>query len=456
MTTITTKSSTSSLELWFNVQSSLHKCYGDATYKSWLKPLSFVSNKGGQVLLAAPTRFIRDWVLSNYILTLTKYWYQEDTSVCSVDICVNSPFANKSNSKGASAAAVNIPVNDGLSSPLDRRFTFANFVVGKSNEFAFTASQRVAKSKYPVVGSNPLFLYGGVGLGKTHLMHATAWYIRNNDNSRKVLYLSAEKFMYYFVMSLREKNVMTFKEQLRSVDVLMIDDVQFISDKDSTQEEFFHTFNSLIDDKKQLVISADRAPNNLSGIEERIRSRLGWGLVADINSTTFELRLGVLKSKLKYLNTHVPDDVLVFLAENIISNIRELEGSLNKVVAHSSIIGKAITLEYTQKILSDLILTRKRIIGIEEIQKKVAEYYSIRISDIHSSKRQRTFVRPRQIAMYLAKDLTTKSLVEIGRHFGGRDHTTVMHAIKSIEKISAADQQTYEDLKNLRAALQSS
>ncbi|CBS85431.1 chromosomal replication initiator protein DnaA [Azospirillum lipoferum] len=340
-----------------------------------------------------------------------------------------------------------------LSAALDPRFTFENFVVGKPNELAHAAARRVADAT--TVTFNPLFLYGGVGLGKTHLMHALAWQIRKNDPNRKVLYLSAEKFMYQFIRALRFKDTMAFKQQFRSVDVLMIDDVQFISGKDSTQEEFFHTFNALVDQNRQVIISADKSPSDLEGMEERLRSRLGWGLVADIHPTTYELRLGILQAKADALQASIPLKVLEFLAHKITSNVRELEGALNRIVAHAELVGRAITLETTQEVLHDLLRANDRRVTIDEIQKRVAEHYNIRVADMHSARRARAVARPRQIAMYLAKQLTARSLPEIGRKFGGRDHTTVMHAVKKVDELRATDPSFAEDVELLRRMLES-
>ncbi len=266
-------------------------------------------------------------------------------------------------------------------------------------------------------------------------MHAIAWHIRTQDPSRKVIYLSAEKFMYQFIRALRFKDTMAFKEQFRSVDVLMIDDVQFISGKDSTQEEFFHTFNALVDQNRQIVISADKSPSDLEGMEERLKSRLGWGLVADIHPTTYELRLGILQAKAEQMKAAVPTKVLEFLAHKITSNVRELEGALNRIFAHTQLVGRPITLESAQEVLHDLLRANDRRVTIDEIQKRVAEHYNIRLADMHSARRARAVARPRQVAMLLCKQLTPRSLPEIGRKFGGRDHTTVMHAVRKIEEL---------------------
>ena len=327
------------------------------------------------------------------------------------------------------------------------------FVVGKPNELAFAAARRVAESD--VVPFNPLFLYGGVGLGKTHLMHAIAWHIRHRHPERSVLYLTAEKFMYQFVRALRFKDTVAFKDQFRSVDVLMIDDFQFISGKDSTQEEFFHTFNALVDRNRQVIISADKSPTDLEAVEERLRSRLGWGLVADIHPTTYELRLGILQSKAEKMAVEIPGKVLEFLAHKIASNVRELEGAMNRIVAHSTLVGREITLESTQEVLHDLLRANDRRVTVEEIQKQVAGHYNIRLNDMYSARRARAVARPRQVAMYLSKKLTPRSLPEIGRKFGGRDHTTVMHAVKRVEELRAIDRQFAEDLDLLRRMLES-
>ena len=336
--------------------------------------------------------------------------------------------------------------------PLDARFTFDSFIVGKSNELAHAAARRVAESA--AVKFNPLFLYGGVGLGKTHLMHAIAWHIREQSPERKVIYMSAEKFMYQFIRALRYKDTMAFKQQFRSVDVLMIDDVQFIAHKDTTQEEFFHTFNALVDHNRQVIISADRSPSDLEGIEERIKSRLGWGLVADIHPTDYELRLGILQSKAERTDGEVPERVLEFLAHRITSNVRELEGALNRVTAYASLTGRPVTLEMTQEVLTDLLRANDRRVSIEDIQRHVADYFNLRLSDMLSARRSRAVARPRQIAMYLAKQLTTRSLPEIGRKFGGRDHTTVMHAVKRIAELRQIDSSLEDDLQHLSRVLE--
>jgi chromosomal replication initiator protein len=286
-------------------------------------------------------------------------------------------------------------------------------------------------------------------------MHAIAWQIGKRKAKRKVLYLSAEQFMYRFIRALRFKDTMSFKEQFRSVDVLMIDDIQFIcGNKDSTQEEFFHTFNALVDQNRQIVISADKSPSDLEGMEERLRSRLGWGLVADIHPTTYELRLGILQAKADSLKQKVPVKVQEFLAHKITSNVRELEGALNRIVAHADLVGRPVTIETTQDLLKDLLRANDRRVTIEEIQRRVAEHFNMKLADMHSERRARAVARPRQVAMYLSKQLTTRSLPEIGRKFGNRDHTTVMHAVRKIEELCALDAGFSEDVELLRRMLE--
>ena len=459
---------------WERVRERLRVSYGEAIFKTWLQPLKLADVKNGQAMITVPTRFMREWIIAHYADNILRFWCQEDQTVHSVDIFVKAepvPVAGSAQPQSqpqqtpagieaamlGAAANEDKPINpDAISAPLDPRYTFDNFVVGKPNELAHAAARRVAESATVAPGSNPLFIYGGVGLGKTHLMHAIAWHIRKTDPSRKVVYLSAEKFMYLFIRAIRTKDTMSFKEYFRSVDVLMVDDVQFISGKDSTQEEFFHTFNALVDQHKQLIISGDRSPADLEGMEERVRSRLGWGLVADVHATSYELRLGILQAKLeKVPGAHVPTRVLEFLAHKITSNVRELEGALNRVVAHSTLIGGPVTLESTQEVLHDILRANDRRITIEDIQKKVAGHFNIKVSDMHSARRSVAIARPRQIAMYLSKKLTTKSLPEIGRKFGGKDHTTVMHAVKRIDELSRLDKEFADDVELLMRMLQS-
>jgi chromosomal replication initiator protein len=474
---------------WSRVRDALRRDVGETAFCRWLNPMEMVGLEAGVLTLSLPTRFMRDWVQQNYADRLRALAAAENENVDQVAFAVRATAApqtgpsdldeSRSSSAALPAAMPAMQAPGGfnasgmgttgfgagsgggfgaedrfdVSSPLDPRYTFENYVVGKPNELAYAAARRIADSS--TVSLNPLFLYGGVGLGKTHLMHAIAWHIRRRDPARKVIYLSAEKFMYQFIRALRFKDTMAFKEMFRTVDVLMIDDVQFISGKDSTQEEFFHTFNALVDQNHQIIVSADKSPSDLEGMEERLRSRLGWGLVADIHPTSYELRLSILQAKAATLGMMVSDRVLEFLAHKITSNVRELEGALNRIVAHADLVGRPVTIETTEELLKDLLRANDRHITIDEIQKKVAEHFNLRLSDMHSARRARSVARPRQIAMYLAKTLTQRSLPEIGRKFGGRDHTTVIHAVKKIEELQQQDPSFAEDVTLLTRMLQS-
>jgi chromosomal replication initiator protein len=448
---------------WARVRGLLRSEVGDASYRSWLKPLTLVSVTDGAVKIAVPTRFMRDWVVSHYGDRLRELWVGENSTIDVINVFVQTPTTRPLNRPAENRAAKSqggvfsnanraTESRPEISAPLDSRFTFSNFVVGKPNELAYAAARRVADSDDAPF--NPLFLYGGVGLGKTHLMHAIANHTRAKFPERRVVYLSAEKFMFHFIRALRFKDTVSFKEQFRSVDLLMIDDVQFINGKEATQEEFFHTFNDLVDNNRQVVISADKSPLDLEGMEERLRSRLGWGLVADIHATNFELRLGILDVKCERLKVEIPLKVKEFLSHRITSNVRELEGALNRVVAHAELVGREITLETCQEVLHDILRANDRRVTIEEIQKRVSEHFNIRIADMHSARRARAVARPRQVAMYLAKQLTSRSLPEIGRKFGGRDHTTVMHAVKKIEELRHTDSAFCEDVDLLRRMLE--
>ena len=442
---------------WHKIVTELKKSLDKDTFQNWIKPISFETLIATTLTLAVPTRFLRDWVIRNYASVIKKAYLDQGVTIDKLAILVKENndriipgteviHQDKDNDEDT--------YYDDISAPLDPKFTFDNFIVGKPNELAYAAAQRVAQSE--VVSFNPLFLYGGVGLGKTHLMHAVAWNIKKRNPKKNVVYLTAEKFMYQFIKALRFKNIMSFKEQFRSVDVLMIDDVQFIIGKDNTQEEFFHTFNTLVDKKRQIIISADKSPADLEGLEDRLKSRLGWGLVADIHPLTYELRLGILQAKAEQKEIKLTDDVLEFLANKITNNVREMEGALNRLVVHASLQDSTITVDLVKDVLKDLLRTNSRKITIDEIQKKVVEHYNIKLSDMHSPRRSRSVARPRQVAMYLAKSITTRSLPEIGRKFGGRDHTTVIHAIKTIEEIMVNDPSLAEDIELLTRILQTS
>lgn len=349
-------------------------------------------------------------------------------------------------------SAQNKKDDDDFAINLNPRLTFDTFVVGKPNEFAFNAMRRVAAMEQIDTLTNPLFLRGDVGLGKTHLMYAAAYYMHSYSKERRVIYMTAEKFMYQFIRALRDKNIIAFKKKLRSVDVLMIDDIQFLSGKGGTQDEFFHTFNSLIENKKQLIFAADRPPNELKEIEQRIISRLSGGLIVDIHTTNFELRFEILKAKMKHASVEVPNEVLKFLAENINTNVRELEGALNRVIMHHDYTQKPVNMADTRELLRDMLKCDANVVTVDLIKKKVADFFNIRVDDLMSKSRLRKITQPRQIAMFLAKDLTTKSLLDVGREFA-RDHTTVMYSIKTIRKNIEKDDELVSNIKKIRHLL---
>lgn len=444
---------------WSWVRDQLRKEYGAAQYDRWLQPLRLSAQQDGVVHLAVPTDFIRDWIERNYLTRIRSLLAAGPIAFSDVRIEVIAATgevaepATKKNGKAPVADSGSASTTDSFGGRLEPRYNFERFVVGKSNDFAHAAARRIAESEK--VPFNPLFLHGGVGLGKTHLMHAIAQDFLRNFPDRKVVYISAEKFMYQFITAVRYRDTMAFKQQFRSVDLLMLDDFQFIANKESTQEEFFHTFNALIEGNKQLVISADRSPTDLEGVEERIVSRLGWGLVADIHPTDYELRLGILQAKAEGVrDVTVPAEVLDFLARKITSNVRELEGALNRVVAYAQLVGRTVTLEVVREVLADLLRANDRKINIDDIQKAVAEHFNLRLAEMLSERRSRNIARPRQVAMYLAKQLTQRSLPEIGRKFSGRDHTTVMHAVRKIEDLRRVDSTLDDDINRLTRRLQ--
>ena len=457
-------------EAWGQVREALIKQVGKNNYTTWIEPLKLAGLADGVARFEVPTNFFGNWVSRNFADHIRGQLAQAGQPVDRLEFAVTgarsptaSPRPKPATPRVGGQAGTQAPVAQAMAqtsggAPLDGRFTFDNFVVGKPNELAHAAARRVAEGG-PVT-FNPLFLYGGVGLGKTHLMHAIAHELSRSRPELRVLYLSAEQFMYRFVQALRDRQIMDFKELFRSVDVLMVDDVQFIAGKDSTQEEFFHTFNALVDQNKQIVISADRAPGEIKDLEERIRSRLQCGLVVDLHPTDYELRLGILQAKVEqqagqYRGLVLAPGVLEFLAHRITTNVRVLEGALMRLYAFASLVGREITLDLVQECLSDILRTSEKRLSIEEIQRRVAEHYNVRLSDMIGPKRLRTIARPRQVAMYLCKQLTSRSLPEIGRRFGGRDHTTIMHGIRKIDELIAADAQLADDVQLLKRLLQS-
>ena len=444
---------------WESIRAGLRRDCGARTFDGWLRPIALGNFEvaTGTLRLELPSQFMADWVQTHFAERLALAWGTSYPAVRHIMIGVgaNAP---------RTAAVVEIPApppaqepdvaRDGLYAvALEPRYRFENFVVGKANEVAFNAARTLATAENVVF--NPLFLHGGTGRGKTHLLHAIGHEYHRLRPRAKIVYMSAEKFMVEFVAALRANDTIQFKQQLRAADLLMIDDVQFIAGKESTQEEFFHTMNEIISAGRRLVISSDRAPQDLDGIEPRILSRLSWGLVADINQADLELRLNIILKKLEALpDVSVPEDVVMFLAKRISSNVRELEGALNRIAAYAAMQSRAIDLEFVGEVLASTLRANQRRISIDEIQTRVSEHFRIRKAEMTSARRAREVARPRQIAMYLSKQLTPRSLPEIGRRFGGRDHTTVIHAVRQIEKLRAQDPELDSDIRLLTRQLE--
>jgi len=455
---------------WGHVRGELLKSVGKNNFSAWIEPITFDKVEDRTAQLVVPTSFIGTWVSQHFGDVILRHMMSAGAEVdrieFSVDTHSKAPSVARAPVRAANPARIKpapqaaLPRANGHDLPestLNANFTFADFVVGKPNELAHAAARRVAEGG--PVSFNPLFLYGGVGLGKTHLMHAIAWELRTNKPDLKVIYLSAEQFMYRFIRALRDQDTLSFKEVFRSIDVLMVDDVQFIAGKNSTQEEFFHTFNALVELGKQIIISGDRAPVDMEELDNRIASRLQCGLVVDLHPTDYELRLGILQQKVDAQRERTPDlkiapGVLEFIAHRISSNVRVLEGALTRLFAFADLIGCEITMDLTQECLSDILRASDRKVTMDEIIKKTCEHYHLRQSDLMSPSRARNIARPRQMAMYLCKKLTTRSLPEIGRKFGGRDHTTILHGVRKIEELISIDSQIAEDAELLRRMLE--
>lgn len=429
---------------WETIRAGLRRDCGARTFDGWLKPaeLGSFDPDTGTLDIVMPSQFMADWVHSHFAERLVLAWKTTLPIVRDLRIvaCDGAPkpaplliIDDEPMPAERAAAAAKHPRPN-----FDPRYSFASFVIGKANEVAATAARTLAEA--PNVTFNPLFIHGGTGRGKTHLLHAIGQRFLQQQPDALVVSMSAEKFMVEFVRAIRENDTIGFKQRLRSADLLLIDDVQFIAGKESTQEEFFHTMNEIITAGKRLVITSDRAPQDLDGIAPRILSRLSWGLVADINAADFELRYNIILAKLALLpGVAMPQNVVDFLAKRLTNSIRELEGALNRIAAYAMMTGRAIDLPFVEEVLANVLRANQRRISIDEIQTQVAEHYQIRKAEMTSARRAREVARPRQVAMYLSKQLTPKSLPDIGRRFGGRDHTTVIHAVRQIEKLRASD-----------------
>src|ERR1022692_919398 len=466
-------------EGWTRVKGRLRAEVGDDVYSSWFARMDLEASEEGTVRLSVPTRFLKSWIQSHYADRVLACWQAEQAQVGRIELIVRSAVLRSAIVKPKAELEVGVgeggrfgngngrpqPVGDATGhealggSPLDARLTFETFVVGRSNTLAQAAAKQVAAGKRgDAVMFNPLYIHAGVGLGKTHLLQAITW-TGNATGERKVLYLTAEKFMYGFVSALRTQTALAFKEALRGIGVLVIDDLQFLQGK-STQAEFCHTLNALIDAGRQVVIASDRPPSELESLDDRVRSRLAGGLVVEMGPLGEELRLEILKSRVLAARSHhpsfdVPLPVLAYIAKTVTHNGRDLEGALNRLLAHNKLTGHAVTLEMAEREVRDLIRPQEpKRVKIEDIQRVVARQYNVSRSDLLSSRRTANVVRPRQVAMYLAKILTLRSLPEIGRRFGGRDHTTVLHAVRKIEALAGNDGAFAEEIEALKRQLQ--
>src|SRR5712691_6222600 len=482
MSEATHKMSNPNKERWSRVKERLRVLVGENVFSSWFARMELESSEGDTIKLSVPTRFLKSWVQSHYAEKLLECWQSEQSEVGRIELTVRSAVIKMLPPKvkpaepqpirtdfrdhrgfGAEQRFLSTPVSaahDSLGgSPLDPRLTFDSFVVGRSNTLAHAAAKQVAQARRSdTVMFNPLYIHAGVGLGKTHLLQSLAW-AGNGTTERKALYLTAERFMYGFVAALRAQNALAFKEAVRAIDVLMIDDLQFLQGK-STQAEFCHTLNALIDAGRQVVIAADRPPSDLETLDERVRSRLAGGLVVEMGGHEEELRLAILKSRVAAARAHhvgfdVPAPVLEFIAKTVTHNGRDLDGALNRLLAHNKLTGQTITIEMAERAVRDLVRqTELKRVKIEDIQRTVARRYNISRADLLSSRRTANVVRPRQIAMYLSKALTLRSLPEIGRRFGGRDHTTVLHAVRKVETLMVNDARLAEEVEVLKRLLQ--
>jgi len=420
-------------------------------FNTWVRPLQAMEGNGALKLLA-PNRFVVDWINANLLPRIGELLRDEstgDTPIVTVEVGSRSTPL-----RGAPAAALPPPRRaQGLvvGARLNADFTFVSFVEGKSNQLAKAAAVQVAEN--PGSAYNPLFLYGGVGLGKTHLMHAIAHHIKQRDAEARIAYVHSERFVGDMVRALQHNSMNEFKTAYRSLDALLIDDIQFFAGKERSQEEFFHTFNELLEGQHQVILTCDRYPKEVEGLEERLKSRFGWGLTVAIEPPELETCVAILMTKARTVGVGLPEEVAFFIAKRIRSNVRELEGALRRVIANSRFTGHAITLEFTKEALKDLLSLQAKLVTIDNIQKTVADYYKVRMADLLSKRRSRSVARPRQVAMALAKELTSHSLPEIGDAFGGRDHTTVLHACKRIKSLRDSEQRIKEDYSNLLRTL---
>ncbi len=436
---------------WNNCLARLENEIPASDFSTWVRPLQAEENDE-QIRLLAPNRFVLDWVKQHYFSKFEDAIYEFSNGHLSLHLEIGS----KSSSKVAAAPAVKIkqanePAKKKLPDFLNKAFTFERFIEGKSNQLAKAAALQVAENRGKAY--NPLFIYGNSGLGKTHLMHAIGNAVLEKSPEANVVYLHSEKFVQDMVKALQQNNISAFKEYYRSIDMLLVDDIQFLAGKERSQEEFFHTFNNLLDKKHQVVLTCDKYPKEIAGLEDRLKSRFGWGLPVAVEPPDLETRAAILMKKASIIDIALPQEVAFFISKRIPSNVRELEGALRRVVASSQFTGRPITLEFTKEILHDLISLQERLVNIDNIQRTVAEYFKLKVSDLIAETRKQTITRPRQVAMALARELTSHSYPEIGHAFGGRDHTTVINACKRVEELRKSSLKFDEDYLNLLRTL---
>ena len=434
-------------DLWEKAQQSMQRKINQQNYGTWIKPLRPLSFSENIFVLEVPNKFFKEWLAEHYEKALREALTEAIGEPVQLHLSVSSSphllVEEKQNHVG---------IENRIDVQLNPRFTFDNFVVGPSNRFAHAAALAVAES--PTRSYNPLFIYGGVGLGKTHLMHAVGQYIQQHNTKMKVVYVSTEKFMNEMINSIRDDRTSVFRNKYRSIDVLLIDDIQFLAGKESTQEEFFHTFNTLYESRRQVVVTSDSHPREIPTLEERLRSRFEWGLITDIQPPDLETRMAILRKKAECDGLNLPNEVSLFLATKIKSNIRELEGSLIRLAAYASFTGSVITIDLTKEVLKDILKeSESKIVSVDLIQKVVAQYFNLKPSDMKAKRRTDAIAFPRQIAMYLTRELTELSLPEIGEYFGGRDHTTVMYACEKISKKIKEDENFNQVINNVRKML---
>ena len=437
-----------SASLWSRCVGTLENELPEQQFNTWVRPLQAVESEAGLRLLA-PNRFVVDWVRSNLLERIEALLRADGAGPVHLEVGSRAPAPSPGPALLATGSAA-LPAA-ALGVRLNPNFTFDGFIEGKSNHFAKAAAFQVAEN--PGSAYNPLFIYGGVGLGKTHLMHAIGHLIRERNPAARISYVHSERFVSDMVRALQHNTINEFKNTYRSLHALLIDDIQFFAGKDRSQEEFFHTFNALIEGQHQVILTCDRYPKEVDGLEERLKSRFGWGLTVAIEPPELETCVAILIGKAQAVGVALPEEVAFFIAKCIRSNVRELEGALRRVIANARFTGRAITLEFAREALKDLLTLQARLVTVENIQKTVADYYKLRIADLLSKRRSRSVARPRQVAMALAKELTTHSLPEIGDAFGGRDHTTVMHACKRIKELREIEPRIQEDFSNLLRTL---